>query len=75
MKKTATFTFAALAVLAAVPGIAQAQSASARQACRGDFSKLCSGVSPGGGRVVACLKGQADKLSPECRDALKASNK
>jgi hypothetical protein len=75
MMKTAYPALAALTFLALAPSIAQAQSNGARQACREDFSKLCPGTSPGGGRVMACLKSNADKLSPTCKDALKAESK
>lgn len=41
------------------------------QACRPDFATHCSGVQPGGGRVVACLRAQdPGRLTPACREAL-----
>jgi hypothetical protein len=36
-------------------------------ACRRDADRLCSGVKPGGGRVVACLMRQQDDTSSACR--------
>ncbi len=36
-------------------------------ACGLDADRLCSGVAPGGGRVVACLIRQQDDLSSSCR--------
>lgn len=53
-------------------GAAQAQQLdpAVRQACMGDYRTLCSGVQPGGGRVLACLKQNAADLSQDCRKAL-----
>jgi hypothetical protein len=64
---------APLALLLAMPaGTAEAQAAgnAAREACRADYQRLCAGVSPGGGRVRACLERNAPSLSPACRTAL-----
>ncbi|MFM9942455.1 MAG: cysteine rich repeat-containing protein [Hyphomicrobiaceae bacterium] len=41
-----------------------------RQACREDRKALCGDVQAGGGQIVQCLKSNADKLSPGCRDAI-----
>ncbi len=38
-------------------------------ACADDAQRLCAGVQPGGGRVVACLKDHKDSLSDRCRQA------
>jgi len=40
----------------------------AKQACAGDVQKFCKDVQPGGGRLVQCLKGNYDALSPECKN-------
>jgi hypothetical protein len=37
--------------------------------CAGDAQKLCAGVKPGGGRIVACLKEHKDLLSDQCKQA------
>lgn len=34
--------------------------------CAGDIKKHCGTVTPGGGRVVACLYAHNDKITPEC---------
>jgi acetyl esterase/lipase len=44
-----------------------------REACADDFKTFCSGVQPGGGRIIACLRQNFDKLSPGCRQALTAA--
>src|ERR1700693_2248312 len=45
------------------------QVAQARTACASDVQKLCAGVQPGGGRIVACLKEHKDSLSDRCKQA------
>jgi Cysteine rich repeat len=40
------------------------------QACAADYHTYCSDVRPGGGRILACLKQNADKLSQGCQQAL-----
>lgn len=48
---------------------AQDQLAAIRAACTEDAQKLCAGVQPGGGRVLACLKEHKDSLSDRCKQA------
>lgn len=43
-----------------------------RQACGFDFRRYCNGIPFGGGRVIACLEGNADRISPRCGSALRA---
>jgi len=54
---------------------ALAQTAAERAACMGDFRKLCTGVKPGGGRVLGCLSQHKDELSPDCRKVVDAHAK
>lgn len=57
-------------------GVALAQKENrqiVRQACASDYQSLCSGVQPGGGRIIACLQQNEPKLSPECRQALQTA--
>ncbi|HTO59995.1 MAG TPA: hypothetical protein VMM15_01945 [Bradyrhizobium sp.] len=66
-----------LSVIVAVVGLAataQAQNLTAEQrtACQGDYTKYCKGVAPGGGRIIACLNKQGDKVSEACRKVLAA---
>src|SRR5262249_55492179 len=43
-----------------------------RAACAPDYFRLCRDVLPGGGRIIACMNQNADKLSPRCFQALTA---
>lgn len=43
--------------------------AALRSGCAADAQKLCAGVQPGGGRIVACLKEHRDALSDQCKQA------
>ncbi|MGD9656698.1 MAG: cysteine rich repeat-containing protein [Methylocystis sp.] len=45
-------------------------SAEVKEKCKADYSRLCSGVMPGGGRILACFQAHKDEVSPDCRDAL-----
>jgi hypothetical protein len=41
-----------------------------RSSCSADVRALCTGVAPGGGRLMQCLAAQSGSLSPECRSVL-----
>jgi Cysteine rich repeat len=51
---------------------AQDTRSEARQACKADYSRLCSGIGPGGGRVRKCLNDNFDALSEPCKQAVSA---
>ena len=53
-------------------GIALAQTAAEREACEADFQQFCSGVAPGGGRIIACLREHVYKLTPQCKTVVEA---
>ena len=59
------------AAAAASSSLASGQAAldAMRAACAADAQKLCAGVQPGGGRIVACLKEHKDALSDRCKQA------
>ncbi|MBP2561322.1 hypothetical protein J2857_004112 [Neorhizobium galegae] len=40
------------------------------RACRADLTTYCNGVDRGEGRIAACLRQNADKLSSPCRTTL-----
>lgn len=54
---------------------AQELTAEQRNACMGDYERYCKGVAPGGGRIIACLAKENDKLTPACKKVLAAAEK
>ena len=44
----------------------------AKQACKADYSRLCAGTRPGGGRVRKCFSDNYGELSAGCKQALDA---
>lgn len=72
--RTAAVGALLLGVAAANGAAAQArgdQAGALRQACAADVKALCPGVQPGGGRLKQCLRENAAKVSPGCREGLK----
>ena len=61
-------TVSSVSFAVAQPG-GQPSLAAIRAACADDAQKLCAGVQPGGGRIVACLKEHKDSLSDRCKQA------
>ncbi len=68
-------TIAAAALLFASGAFAQELTAAQRDACMGDYEKFCKGTVPGGGRIIACLAKQSDKLTPACKMVLADAEK
>ncbi len=76
--KLATAIAALLTFAATLPAHAQSQptpqmrseAMALMQICRGDYGRLCSNVTPGGGRILACLQSHAGQLSPTCAQAM-----
>jgi hypothetical protein len=62
-------SFFSLAVICTGP----TQAAKAPLAlCNADAERICHGVHPGGGKIIACLKQHKDEVSVGCAKALKA---
>lgn len=57
-----------------VPVVAFAQTAEQKAACKTDYEKFCSGVVPGGGRLIQCLSKHISDLSPECQKVVRANS-
>ena len=55
--------------------LAQELTAEQRDACKDDYEKYCKSVVPGGGRIIACLAKESDKLTPACKKVLEAAEK
>ena len=70
--KTLSLTIVAFALALAATAQAQNLTAEQRTACQRDYTKYCKGVTPGGGRIIACLNKQGDKISEACRKVLAA---
>jgi Cysteine rich repeat len=68
------FTIAAL-LCASEAAFAQELTSAQRDACMGDYQKYCKGTKPGGGRIIACLSGAGDKLTPACKKVLAEAEK
>ena len=68
-------TIAAAALLFASGAFAQELTAAQRDACMGDYEKFCKGTVPGGGRIIACLAKESDKLTPACKKVLAEAEK
>ena len=63
--------FAAFLLLA--PAGAIAQQGAAHRACAEDLDKICEGVKPGDGRLMACVGDHFGQLSAPCQNALIAN--
>ncbi len=69
-----------IAIIAAVATSAWAQPQGAppnaeniRRACGADIQRLCSGIQPGGGRLMQCMRSHQSELSSACQAALAAA--
>jgi hypothetical protein len=59
-----------VAALLLLPQFALA-AGDAMKYCKPDVERLCPGIEPGGGRIVACLKAHKMDMSVGCAMALK----
>ena len=67
IKRALLLTLGSLALLGSV-AVANAQGMSY---CRADVARLCPGVPPGGGKIIACLKAHKMEVSIGCGKAIK----
>ena len=70
-----SITFVVFAAGLSTESFAQNLTSQQRTACKPDYEKYCSGVMPGGGRIVACLNKQHDSLRDACKKVLDAQMK
>ena len=59
---------------AAPPMSRREEAAMLRADCGPDFRRFCTGVEPGGGRAIECLRARGPQLSKQCRSALLAAH-
>jgi Cysteine rich repeat len=52
------------------PAGAMAQQGPAHSACGGELNEVCTGLQPGEGRLMACVKEHLGQLSAHCQNAL-----
>ena len=68
--------FSILAILflgvsaASAQDLTRQQMREIRNACEADVRNLCSGIQPGGGRLLKCLQANAASMSPICANKL-----
>jgi Cysteine rich repeat len=65
----------ATALCTSASAFAQELTSAQRSACMGDYEKYCKDVTPGGGRIIACLAKSNDKLTDACKKVLAAAEK
>ena len=66
-------TLGLVAFLLLAPAGAIAQQNVAHRACAEDLNKICAGVQPGDGRILACVREHFGQLSEPCQNALIAN--
>jgi hypothetical protein len=65
-------TAASLLSLAVIASAESARAAEPLAYCKADVARLCPGISPGGGKLIGCLKQHENEVSVGCAKALKA---
>jgi hypothetical protein len=63
------------AISVANPTLAQVNREEVRSSCKSDYHRFCSGVLPGGGRIIACLNQHVPELDPACAKAVVVAGK
>lgn len=71
IRRMLTIAIVLLAGTANAQQASQAQMQAWRDACAPDVKRLCPGISPGGGRLKACIREHAGEFSKPCADAMK----
>src|SRR5262245_58664647 len=67
-----TASLLSLAVVSLPAATQTAKAAALLALCKADAERICPGVAPGGGKIIACLKLHKDDVSIGCAKALKA---
>lgn len=72
MKRYLAVAMLLLATTAQAQQLSPQQMQQIRAACEADVKRLCAGIQPGGGRLVACLQQNAASISQPCAGTLKS---
>lgn len=72
MKRYLVLAMLLLATTAQAQQLNPQQMQQVRSACEADVRRLCAGIQPGGGRLMACLQQNAPSVSQPCADTLKS---
>lgn len=65
-----TSAFAQSALQTQITPQMRSEARAVMQACRADYDRHCSDVTPGGGRILACLQSHAGQLTSTCAQTL-----
>ena len=70
MQRQLTAASLALALLAFAQPI-HTVNAAGLDSCKADAERICPGITPGGGKLIGCLKEHKDEVSIGCAKTLK----
>ncbi|HEY9214150.1 MAG TPA: cysteine rich repeat-containing protein [Ancylobacter sp.] len=65
-----TLLLAATVTTASAQQMSRQQLAVVKSACEADIKRVCSGIQPGGGRLLKCMQANPEKISQPCKDTL-----
>jgi hypothetical protein len=71
-RQVAVASVLAVVLVSLSPPTVRAQGGETLSRCKADAEKICPGVTPGGGKLIECLKQHPDDVSVGCAKALKA---
>jgi|AraplaDrversion2_2_1032049.scaffolds.fasta_scaffold00369_3 hypothetical protein len=66
MQKYLPLAFILAATSVSAQELSISQKLELRTDCKADISRLCPGITPGGGRLIECIKAKKDQLSKPC---------
>ncbi|KGD92886.1 MULTISPECIES: cysteine rich repeat-containing protein [Rhizobium/Agrobacterium group] len=66
MKAYLILAFVAVAGTVNAQEMSRQQMREVRSACEADVRRLCSGIQPGGGKLLQCLQQNASSVSATC---------
>ena len=72
IRQLTTASLLLLLVISFPGSVLSAKAVAPLALCKADAERICPGVAPGGGKIIACLKQHKDEVSIGCAKALKA---